>query len=234
MLTTEAGKHLQHFIDEMTEDPSSYHGHQVKRVDRENEEEEFASSRSDVITKLLKHIERRFASLKQDLIHAATSILDTSQWPSAKEELATYANTSVDYTCRHFRDIIIKQGCNLEEVMYEWQEAKLFIGDLPPARRHTVWRDIFNDPELAAKFPNFMHIVEVLLVLPLSTAACERGFSCMKQVKTDWRASLTVEMLTKLMFIVLNGPAPTDFRAAGAVKAWWKAAERTRRPDYME
>ena len=190
--------------------------------------------RSNVIDKLQRHLDRRFDSLKQDEVHAATVILDISQWPSSKEELATYGNTSVDFTCRHFKHLLTKHGCKPEEVMYEWQDAKLFIADLPPARRQMAWRDILAEPELAAKFPNLTHIVEVLLVLPLSTAACERGFSCMKQVKTDWRASLSVDMLTKLMFIVLNGPAPSEYEAAGAVKAWWRAGERTRRPNYME
>ena len=127
-----------------------------------------------------------------------------------------------------------KNGCKLDDVLYEWQEAKIYITNLPQQRQRTAWRDIMTSKELSAIFGNLLHLVELLLVLPMSTAACERGFSCMKRIKTDWHASLTVEMLTKVMFISLNGPIPTEYDAAGAVKWWWKSGERTRHPHYME
>ncbi|XP_041464874.1 zinc finger protein 862-like [Lytechinus variegatus] len=231
-LGREAGKHLQSFLEEMrgSDDQTSFRGHELKRVEMEDK---FDRNRSDVVNKLQRHLTKRFESLRQDEVSAATTILNTIQWPQTSDELESYGNTSVDFVCRHFKAILEHHKCELESIMYEWQEAKLYISGLPRARQQSAWKDIIMDEELRAKIPNLLHIVEILLVLPISTAACERGFSCMKRVKSDWRSSLTVDMLSKLMFVVLNGPEVKDFNAAGALKVWWKS-ERTRRTDYMD
>ena len=87
------------------------------------------------------------------------------------------AALSMDFTCRHFTPVLRQHKCQLEDVMYEWQEAKLqYIAGLHTAKQHSPWKDIMIDEELKSTIPNLLHIVEILLVLPFSTAACERGF----------------------------------------------------------
>lgn len=44
-------------------------------------------------------------------------------------------------------------------------------------------------------FPNFLLIAEIVLTWPLSTAACERGFSSMNRTKTIQRSSLAARTL---------------------------------------
>ena len=47
-------------------------------------------------------------------------------------------------------------------------------------------------------------MVQILLVLPLNTAACERGFLLMNLVKTDRRNRLSEELLEHLMVVSLH------------------------------
>ena len=56
--------------------------------------------------------------MKQDEVSSAGVLLDTSQWPSTTEELSTYGNGAVDFVCRNLE----KNGCKLDDVLYEWQE----------------------------------------------------------------------------------------------------------------
>jgi hypothetical protein len=44
---------------------------------------------------------------------------------------------------------------------------------------------IFSD--LRCKFRNMKFLLELLLSFPLSSAVCERGFSAMKWIASDWR-----------------------------------------------
>ena len=53
-------------------------------------------------------------------------------------------------------------------------------------------------------FTELWKLVQILLVLPLNTAACERGFSLMNIVKTDRRNRLSDELLDQLMVISLH------------------------------
>lgn len=62
------------------------------------------------------------------------------------------------------------------------------------------------------------------LVLPVSTAVCERGFSTMKWIKSDWRTSLISVQLHRLLFLSVEGPKLQDFDAGLVVDLQPKAA----------
>ena len=55
------------------------------------------------------------------------------------------------------------------------------------------WSEIFTC--LGQTCPNVLGIIRLILTLPVHSADCERGFSVMKKVKSDCRASLPVEGL---------------------------------------
>ena len=68
---------------------------------------------------------------------------------------------------------------------------------------------------------NVLMLVEVILILPMSTACCERGFSAMKRVKSDWRrSSLSNAALSDLLRITIDGSSVEDFCADQALETW--------------
>jgi hypothetical protein len=52
-----------------------------------------------------------------------------------------------------------------------------------------------------------------MLVLPVSAAVCERGFSAQKRIKSDTRASLHSDTVEDLIRISVEGPSLEDFDA---------------------
>ncbi|KAL9987614.1 hypothetical protein ACROYT_G001954 [Oculina patagonica] len=62
-----------------------------------------------------------------------------------------------------------------------------------------------SDVRVQDRFPNVLMLVEITLNLPLSTAFCERGFSVMGKIKSDWKSCLSVEVLDCLMRIRIEG-----------------------------
>ena len=65
--------------------------------------------------------------------------------------------------------------------------------------------------DLQNKFRCLGVLVEVYLTMAVSTAVCERGFSCMKRVQSDWRSSLRAVQLSHLMYVLLKGPSLASF-----------------------
>lgn len=59
-------------------------------------------------------------------------------------------------------------------------------------------------------FPEFSKLGKMALVIPISSAAAEKGFSCMKRVKTSLRNRLTEKKLKSLMMISVAGPILKD------------------------
>ncbi|KAK5851448.1 hypothetical protein PBY51_002242 [Eleginops maclovinus] len=72
--------------------------------------------------------------------------------------------------------------------------------------------------------PDILSLVDLILTLPASTADCERGFSQMKLVKSDWRSRLSTTSLCDLLVVQLSSPA---------VQLWHQDSIRSRRPDFM-
>ena len=59
--------------------------------------------------------------------------------------------------------------------------------------------------------PNVLGLIDLILTFPASTSECERGFSGMKRVKSDWRARLNTSTLSDLLLVLLEGPSIDDF-----------------------
>ena len=67
------------------------------------------------------------------------------------------------------------------------------------------------------RFPHVLMLVEILLVLLLSTACCDHGFSIMCKIKSDWRSSLSVEILDCLR-IAMEGSSVVAFDPGNALQ----------------
>ena len=80
----------------------------------------------------------------------------------------------------------------------------------------------------ATTYPELWKLVKLLLILPVNSAACERGFSQMKIVKTDLRNRLSTEQLNNLMSISLSGSLGLDenLLISKAVNMWHTQRKR--------
>ena len=70
---------------------------------------------------------------------------------------------------------------------------------------------LISNSALQVMFPNLARVAAIGLLLPMSTADCERGFSTLQRVKTDLRNLLSNRILNCLLLISIEGPSPTDF-----------------------
>lgn len=63
-------------------------------------------------------------------------------------------------------------------------------------------------------------LLQRVKLLPVSSAECERGFSCMNLNDTDVRNRLTINSLSALIFLKVNGPEPSKFNPTTYVEKW--------------
>jgi hypothetical protein len=66
-------------------------------------------------------------------------------------------------------------------------------------------------------------LVQTLKVLPISSAACERGFSQINLQHTVVRNRITVGTLNNLLMISINGPSLRHWNARKYVIFWLKS-----------
>ena len=56
-----------------------------------------------------------------------TRIVDPSNWPDEKEQLALYGNEEVDYMIDHFSEILSEHKCDFDSAKREWSRLKFGI-----------------------------------------------------------------------------------------------------------
>ena len=56
-------------------------------------------------------------------------------------------------------------------------------------------------------------LMNAVNTIPCSTAECERGFSSMNIIVTNLRSDLLVQDVSALMFIMINGPSSSIWKA---------------------
>ena len=61
---------------------------------------------------------------------------------------------------------------------------------------------------------------EILTVLPISSAACERSFSQMNLQQTSVRNRMLVDSISNLLMISINGPSLNNWNARKYVISW--------------
>lgn len=81
--------------------------------------------------------------------------------------------------------------------------------------------------------PNILAVVDLLLSLPAGTSECERGFSQMKIIKTQFRNRLKASTMSMLMTIQLHSKGINDFDPTAAIHMWNNFGPRRRRPAFI-
>ena len=143
--------------------------------------------------------------------------------PSQKDE----DNTSrIQVLVQHYTKI---DPPHIEEdaVKAEWELFKVLLSTTYASLPHyKVMKLLVANQTLGSLYPNLCKLAQICLILPVSTADCERAFSTMKRVKTPLRNRLNTKILDALLRIRIEGPDMSDFDFELALNNWAKLRNR--------
>lgn len=77
-----------------------------------------------------------------------------------------------------------------EEFKEQWLRLKLFVCKRIPLNErhfHELWPKLLTEDK---RFSTIMLVISIVMLIPMSTAACERGFSLMNRIKSKGRSRL--------------------------------------------
>ena len=84
------------------------------------------------------------------------------------------------------------------------------------------------------KTPNVLELFDLILFLPASSSECERGFSAMKLIKTDYRNKLSSNRMTDIIRIKLHSVDLDQFDPTHAIHEWNQLVKRRPRSSNEE
>ena len=121
----------------------------------------------------------------------------------------------------NFQHILNNSGCDVDSAFSDWTELKLHVKNNPHFRvLHplSLWQRISQEDVERNNYSNIMKVIHLTSVYPMANASCERGFSTMKRVKSDWRCTLGNDTMDMLMRVKIEGPKKqADYRLRAAV-----------------
>ena len=113
------------------------------------------------------------------------------------------------------------------DLVLEWPELRTYmILNCATITMNEMLKSLADSENvISTLFPNFSKIAQVCLLLPLSTAECERAFSSMRRIKTRLRSQMNNATLS-CMRISLEGQPLEDFDFDKSLNSWSKLRNR--------
>jgi hypothetical protein len=149
--------------------------------------------------------------------------------------LVQYGVAEIRQIVNHFQALL--PGFNLDAAIQEWTDLKAYItrnDHFRACHPLAVFQRVSKEDDQCQHYQNILKIINLCSLFPLSNATCERGFSTMKRIKSDWRCRLSNDTVNILMRIEMSGPdGIADFKARDVVNRWWMSGERSRRTNIV-
>ena len=156
-------------------------------------------------------------------------------WPDTVDSLRLYGQQELAFLLEWFQPILERNGCIVQDVVGEWRQMKLQIFNQFMDKSHlSLWGLMLTKEPYCTNFQNVLHLVEIMIALPISTAQCERGLSALRRIKTEARTRLHPETVGDLMRISLEGPDIAVFDPGEYAESWFNESTRARRPNIKQ
>ena len=126
----------------------------------------------------LTYLEKRFTfdSVIQDF-----EIFDPTNRPTTSDDrdaVLSYGTEELSRILHHFTNLFTDAH---QEAKDQWLRLKLFVCKRVPLHERQfpiLWPKIMNNDK---RFSTIMRVISIIMLLPMSTAVCERGFSLMNR-----------------------------------------------------
>ena len=192
-------------------DGDGHRAHAVPNADADRD-------KTNLLRGLIEEFEFRYDSLKS-CDHFL--VFDPSTWPQEMQDLHSFGNTTVCSILKKYEGTL---QLDKDTSVTEWMRLKQAGRCL---RASSVYElvQIVNTSNPDA-YSNISKVVKLSLTLPLSSAACERGFLFLNIIKTKYRSRLSHARLSALMHIHLSKETTETFVSKQAVDLWMETANR--------
>lgn len=125
----------------------------------------FKAQMTAVAEKVKESMINRFTDFEHDEKIKCLQLLDTRLWPRDNENLATFGVETLDTFIENFEGILTANEVDLAKLRQEWAKFKRFwLRNLTQKVREDLWETVllyYSDV-----FPNFSHVVNILMVFP--------------------------------------------------------------------
>ena len=202
---------------------------QVKLLDKQVLRIQFQNSSQMYIDKLLENLADRFEDKSMHTLQLMNAVLNPNCVPSdisllnhgLKEvtELSELYGQSAEFNGELLAPLV-----DADRMSEDYEQFKIVLKSMKGQTLQDVCTSIVNN--YSDVFPDFATLAKITLVSPITSVACERGFSSQNRLKHKNRSNLKHETVNNLIRIMEEGPSFSDFDPISSVRKFLKAKRR--------
>ena len=149
-----------------------------------------ASDRKALVDSFCAALQTCFEDTKTSIVEA-TSVADFKMWPTNENELDTFGNNWISTLLHHFQSYFD----DVDQIKAEWPMLKSAVLEVFSSKiDNLTWAQV--NKRFDQEYPNVLSLSDLILTIPATNAACERGFTHMKLVKPNQRNLPKESLLT--------------------------------------
>ncbi|XP_035497431.1 zinc finger protein 862 isoform X2 [Scophthalmus maximus] len=212
------GEYLQEFEENFRE---SFNGVALKNL--RVAESKFQSIREKICNKSQGILSQR-RDLQSRSFARACKVLDLSSWPHNQQDLQAYGEEEIQLIFNHLESIPSAGQDSSQarkeargSLVVEWKDLKADYFSM------NGFKEVIGHIcRYKQRFPLLNRIVQVVRVLPSSTACCDKGRGSLQKMCKNNRSRLTLEQMNDLLTVAVNGPPITSFDGKRALDSWFE------------
>ncbi|KAG7173431.1 Zinc finger protein 862-like 12 [Homarus americanus] len=175
----------------------------------------FKNVRYDMLTSLISSLNKRFIDMASTSLQN-TWILNFKLWPAEYSGNKNFGDSAVQALAQALEKTLMEAEVNPTLAEDEWTVLKSYnYKSKTSLVSRLSWQQI--NQSYGERCASFLHLVDLQLSIPASSADIECGFSQVKLIKTDWRSRLTDDHLTDLMVVQLQTVCVGNFNPDKAI-----------------
>ena len=182
--------------------------------DNNTQRSSFELARRNFIAKLKGNLSDRFVD--SALIHvSAFKIFDPKYFPTtvSKAAMSNFGEEELKVIIKHYSKSSPdehKPPLNDNELRSEYELFHPFV--IHNFQKSGFYSFAITFLQIHSEmYPQISHLLSILVILPVSSVPCERGFSAANRIKTKLRNRLMVQSLDILLRISIEGPPIEQF-----------------------
>ena len=188
----------------------------------DNSRQAFLAAGQTFLDRLVENLQERFPSETLDVCKALDVVLNPKSLPQNAAAIATHGGDALNKLLEHYGqqktagDRRVGPLIDPDATRTDYLQFKFLLSNHRQLTMQEFCKTFLTDEGLCEQFPTFGTLANIALTIPVSSAACERGFSCQNRIKTGLRNRLCEQNLDNLMQVAIEGPplATFDFERA--------------------
>ena len=129
-----------------------------------------------------------------------TSIANFWMWPDKEEDLHGYGDDMIKEIVEHFKNYFEDK----DQILAEWPLLRNGVFEaFQNEFGNLSWQKVHR--RFGNEYPHVLSIFDLVLSIPATSTACERGFTHMKLIKSNRRSLLKEAQLSNCLTIKLEG-----------------------------